>query len=198
MSARWWLRGGTGDFRGRGRESSRSLWRSEALERPPALCPPRPSPEPGAGDPASLRLSPGDARGDRRAGCSPAEGPGPRLWGLRWRRGRASWGARAFVCAPTRSRPPGFLAPAAFTCPELEFFVWGGARPAEAVPRVSAEAVPRVWPSQTKRAVTAAHGRDYSPQESECWPCHSPCRAYPSTGTLNLRPGTSHLYFGLE
>lgn len=44
---------------------------------------------------------------------------------------RGTVGARVFVCTPVRSPPPG-----AWWClahlPGVEFFVWGGVRPAEA------------------------------------------------------------------
>ena len=89
-----------------------------------------------------------------------------RGWAGRW----AGGGARAFVCAPARARPPGFPAPVALTCQELELFVWGGARPEEVVPRVWAEAAPQVGSSQTKRALTSARSWDCLPLGSECWP----------------------------
>lgn len=50
-------------------------------------------------------------------------------------------GARLCLCPGTGSAT-GFPASATLTCPELEFFVWGGARPAKARPRVWAEAAP--------------------------------------------------------
>lgn len=121
----------------------------------------------GAGraeSPKYLRLRPWGARGGR-----PVEGPGPRPgrrgtlgvgWAGRWAGGGA---ARAFVCAPARARPPGFPAPVALTCQELELFVWGGARPEEVVPRVWAEAAPQVGSSQTKRALTSACSWDCLP-----------------------------------
>lgn len=117
----------------------------------------------------SLQLRPRGPRGGRRAGVHPCTGARALarvLRGPRRRRGRASWGTRAFVCAPAGARPPRFPAHSALTCPELEFFVWGGARPAEAVPRIRAEAAPRVGSSKTKRAVTSARGQDWAPQGS--------------------------------
>lgn len=43
---------------------------------------------------------------------------------------RGTVGARVFVCTPVRSLPPGAWCLAHL--PGVEFFVWGGVRPAEA------------------------------------------------------------------
>lgn len=142
----------------------------EDRERPPALSSFRLSGARREETPKYLRLRPWGARGSR-----PAEGPGPRpgrrgARGVGWARRWAGGGARAFVCAPARARPPGFPAPVALTCQELELFVWGGARPEEVVPRVWAEAAPQVGSSQTKRTLTSARSWDCLPLGSECWP----------------------------
>lgn len=77
MSARWWLRGGIRDFGGRVQESSRPLQRSGAQERPPALCPPRPSREPGARRPrVSPAASPRPTWRPAGGGASLHRGPG--------------------------------------------------------------------------------------------------------------------------
>lgn len=168
MSARWWLQGGTGDFRGRGRESSRSLWRSEALERPPALCPPRPSPEPGARDPASLRLSPWGARGDRRAGVQPGRGSRASAVGPAVEAGPGVVGGARLCLRPDAVSATRVSGACRVHLPGVGVLCLGRG----AAGGVCAACVGRGCPADLALADKARRDRrprrDYSPQESEC------------------------------
>lgn len=73
--------------------------------------------------------------------------------------GRASWGARLCL-RPGAGWPPGPGRNPAL--PEAGFFVWGGERPAEPVPRVSSEAA---QPLDSNRQSTVA-ALDRCPQKS--------------------------------